>query len=135
MLRLVSQADRSCREPGGKDMNLNDRMMQRGPRISAAGRFALLICMASFLLCSAAFADTPVARLTTVTGEVSTRHGDAWQNVAAAPADLFSGDKVVTQRGRAEILYLDDGSTLTLDVGPNVTVNAPQPRRGGALLG
>jgi len=81
-----------------------------------------------------AAAQSPVARLGAATGQVSVRHGQTWSAVTAAPVDLFDGDKVATERGRAEVNYLGDGSTLVLDVGSNVTVNASQAMGGGETL-
>lgn len=98
-----------------------------------AGR-TISSCTMVVLICSSLFAQSVVARLQNVTGEVMIKHGDNWQKLTSGTADLFSGDKLVTGRGRAEIHYLDDGSTLTLDVGTNVTVSAPEPQPGGVLL-
>jgi len=78
--------------------------------------------------------DQPVASLRSATGEVMVRHGQEWQRVVNPPADLFNGDKVATDRGRAEVYFLADGSTLTLDVGTNLTVHGPEQTSAGTML-
>ena len=100
-------------------------------QLLSGGGMGLLLFLG---LSSAAAAQSLVARLSAATGQVSVRHGQSWAAVTAAPVDLYDGDKVATERGRAEVRYLGDGSTLVLDVGSNVTVNAPQAAAGGETL-
>jgi len=98
-------------------------------------RFVLFFLAASLPLIAAdQHPDQPVASLRSATGEVMVRHGQEWQRVVNPPADLFNGDKVATDRGRAEVYFLADGSTLTLDVGTNLTVNGPEQTSAGAML-
>ena len=64
----------------------------------------------------------PVATVTKVTGEVLVRHAQAWGRVTEVPLELLSGDTVSTDRGRAEVHFLRDDSTLVLDVGTHLTI-------------
>ena len=77
------------------------------------------------LLLPAAAAAQAVARITDVTGAVSFRHGEQWQPAGKTPIDLFDGDKVNTEKGRASVFFLGDESTVVLDVGTNITIHQP----------
>ena len=99
--------------------------------------FMSLAVMLSGVLLSAPclFADDqPVATVKQITGDVMIRHEENWVTVKTVPASLFNGDKISTEQGRAEIYFIDDGSVLTLDVGTNITVRAPEKQAGGGLL-
>ena len=87
-------------------------------------RVVLLLCL--LLPGPAAAEEEPVAALTQVSGEVMVLHGTVWTAVSATSVNLFSGDKVTTGRGRAEIRYLRDDSTLVLDVGTQLTITEVQ---------
>ncbi len=86
----------------------------------------LLLCL--LLPLTAAAADPqPVAVVTQVTGEVLVRHAQTWARVQAVPVNLFTGDAIATDRGRAEVHFLRDDSTLVLDVGTHLTISeAPE---------
>jgi hypothetical protein len=64
----------------------------------------------------------PIANLTQATGEVTVRHEQNWASVDQTPVELWSGDKVATEQGRAEIHFISDNSTVVLDVGGNITI-------------
>lgn len=87
------------------------------------------------LLCAAACfaADDKIAVLRQTVGDVTVRHGDQWTPVSKTPVDLYDGDKVATNRGRAEVFYPSDGSLLTLDVGSNMTIHQTSGSGGGWL--
>jgi hypothetical protein len=94
---------------------------------------ALVLCLAMALSYLAApktalpqAEASPVAALTQVTGEVMVRHSQTWVRVDMVPVDLFSGDTISTDRGRAEIHFLGDGSTLVLDVGTHLVITQTQ---------
>jgi hypothetical protein len=70
--------------------------------------------------------SSPVAALTQMTGEVIVRHNQTWVRVELVPVDLFSGDTISTDRGRAEIHFLGDDSTLVLDVGTHLVITQTQ---------
>jgi hypothetical protein len=74
---------------------------------------------------SAAADSQPVARITETNGAVTFRHGDQWQAVTKAPVELFDGDKVNTDKGRATVFFVGDESTVVLDVGTNITISQP----------
>lgn len=74
------------------------------------------------ILVGAAVAQSPVARITQLTGVVTRRHADKWSLVNKTPADLFDGDKVSTDRGRTTVVFLGDNTTVVLDVGTNITI-------------
>ncbi len=81
----------------------------------------------------AASADaTAVATLAQATGQVMVRHAGAWARVEKTPVFLFSGDTISTDRGRAEVHFLRDDSTLVLDVGTQLNITESQ--QGGSLL-
>src|SRR5437868_3442751 len=87
-----------------------------------------------FLAAGSALAQTAIARVTQMTGVVTRRHDEKWSVVSKAPADLYDGDKIVTDRGRATVQFLGDGSTVVLDVGTNVTIRqSDHPMPGGFL--
>ena len=89
-------------------------------------RKAWLPAVLAIASCAAtAQAAQPVARITDTTGAVSVRHSEQWQAITKAPVELFDGDKVNTDRGRANILFLGDESTVVLDVGTNITIHQP----------
>ena len=91
-------------------------------------------CTLLVLLFSVAcFSQTKIAILRQSTGDVAVRHGTQWTAVTQTPVDLFDGDKVVSNRGRAEIFYPSDGSVLTVDVGSNATIHQMQNTSGGWL--
>ncbi|MFQ5927385.1 MAG: FecR domain-containing protein [Terriglobia bacterium] len=83
----------------------------------------ILVLACLLLALPAAAAEQPIALLTHATGEVLVRHGADWIRVDTVPVDLFNGDKVATEQGRAEVYFWRDGSTLVLDVGTNLTVS------------
>ncbi len=87
-----------------------------------------------FLLSGSAAAQQPVARITALTGLVTKRHLDKWQIVNRTPVDLYDDDKVATDRGRATVVFLGDNSTLTLDVGTNITIQQRPAPQGGGLF-
>lgn len=96
---------------------------------------AWVLLLASFVWVLPAAADEPpVALLTHATGEVMVRQGEEWLEVDAVPVDLFNGDKVATEQGRAEIYFWRDGSTLVLDVGTNLTLSESQEGMAGRFL-
>lgn len=91
-------------------------------------------CVVLFVVVSvSAVAQNKVAIIRQSTGDVSVRHGTQWTAVTQTPVDLFDGDKVASDRVRAEIFYPGDGSTLTVDVGSNVTIHQVQNNSGGWL--
>ncbi len=103
--------------------------MHSKTRQSSAGN-ALLVMAAVLALAGLAAAQEPVARITELTGVVTMRHADKWLPVSKTPVELVNGDKVNTDKGRVNILFLGDESTVVLDVGTNITIN--QPQRFGA---
>src|SRR5512140_3143663 len=95
--------------------------------ITAAALLCLFFCAFPLL------AQTKIAIVRQSTGDVAVRHGTQWTPITQTPVDLFDGAKVVSNRGRAEIFYPGDGSTLTVDVGSNVTIHQTQNSSGGWL--
>jgi hypothetical protein len=92
----------------------------------------LLLCL---LLAGATPADPqPIAALTQATGEVMVRQGQAWARVDIVPVNLSSGDAVATDRGRAEVHFLRDDSTLVLDVGTHLTITEAEEGTAGKAL-
>ncbi len=78
--------------------------------------------------------DLPIASLTQVTGEVMVRHGENWTRAEQAPMDLVSGDTVSTDRGRAEVHFKRDDSTLVLDVGTHLVITESSSGAAGNAL-
>ena len=76
----------------------------------------------------------PVATVTKVTGDVLVRHAQAWGRVTEVPLELLSGDTVSTDRGRAEVHFLRDDSTLVLDVGTHLTIAEAEGGTAGNAL-
>lgn len=95
----------------------------------------LWVCLVLCLLLPwpAAAEPHPVAALTQVTGEVMVRHEQTWARADAVPVELFSGDSVSTDRGRAEVHFLRDDSTLVLDVGTHLTLSENSEGTGTTL--
>jgi hypothetical protein len=97
-------------------------------------RKVILLLGSLLLALPAACQQQPIARLAQATGEVSVRRGQEWLRVASLPLDLFSGDKVATGQGRAEIHFASDDSTLVLDVGGNLTITEAQESATAKLV-
>ena len=79
----------------------------------------------ALMMTAASQAQTAVARITDASGAVTYRHGEQWQAVSKTPVDLFDGDKVNTDKGRASVFFVGDESTVVLDVGTNITIHQP----------
>lgn len=84
----------------------------------------LLIFLLAFPLY--AFARTPqnvvkLGDVTSYTGEVMVRTKGVWKKLDVVPYPVFSSDKVVTGRGRAEIRFVD-GGVLKLDMDSNISI-------------
>jgi hypothetical protein len=94
----------------------------------------LRLAVVLLVLAGVASAQQPVARLTDLTGVITKRHNDQWLLVNRTPVDLFDGDKVSTDRGRASVQFLGDGSTIVLDVGTNITIHQKEPATGSSWL-
>ena len=62
----------------------------------------------ALILPSAAFAEQ-LGEITSYTGEVLIRSKGEWSKITEVPQPVFSSDKVVTKRGRAEIRFVDGG--------------------------
>lgn len=94
------------------------------------------ILLLAFLLLAlpAQAQERAIAMLTHATGEVMIRQGEEWGQVDATPLDLYGGDKVATEQGRAEIYFWRDGSTLVLDVGTNLSITETQEPTGWRVL-
>ncbi len=75
---------------------------------------------------------SPIARISNYVGVVGVRNNAGWHQVVGVNAPLYSGDKVVTERGRCEITF-NDGSLIRLDVGANVTIQERPTPSGGIL--
>jgi hypothetical protein len=75
----------------------------------------------------------PIAAITSVTGDVMVQHATVWTRVDAVPLNLFTGDTVSTDKGRAEIHFLGDSSTLDMDVGTQIVIEQ-QPASAGAQM-
>ena len=90
-------------------------------------RTSARVLLAAFALMMAvgSQAQTPVARITDASGAVTFRRGEQWQAVSKTPVDLFDGDKVNTDKGRASVFFVGDESTIVLDVGTNITIHQP----------
>lgn len=97
-----------------------------------------VLLLALLLLAAPVLAQEPqraIAMLTHATGQVTVRQGEKWLQVDTVPVDLYSGDKVATEQGRAEIYFWRDGSTLVLDVGTNLTITETEEQpRGWRIL-
>ena len=76
--------------------------------------------------------NTPMARISSYVGAVGVRNSSGWHQVVGSNVPLYSGDKVVTERGRCEITF-NDGSLVRLDVGANITI-AEKPAPSGGIL-
>jgi hypothetical protein len=68
----------------------------------------LIIVAFALILPSAAFAEK-LGEITSYTGEVLIRSKGEWSKITNVPQPVFSSDKVVTKRGRAEIRFVDGG--------------------------
>jgi hypothetical protein len=88
-----------------------------------------------FLLPSLAFgADEPVriGDITAFTGEVLARTNGVWVKVKSAPHPVFSADKVVTRKGRAEIAFVD-GGMMRLNLDSNASIEQVEDEEGFAF--
>lgn len=79
-----------------------------------------LILLVVLALVSDARANQPIARVSKFVGEVFVRSqttppAGQWRKVTAAPHQLFNGDEIRTERGRAEILYPNDDAIRVLE--------------------
>ena len=81
-----------------------------------------LVCLPALRLAAQQPEAQAIANLTQATGEVTVRHEQSWAQVDKTPVELWSGDKVATEQGRAEIHFISDGSTVVVDVGGNITI-------------
>lgn len=89
-------------------------------------RFGLIIC--ALVLTSLSFParviaarDNRISHIYLYTGNVLVRTKMKWMRLETTPFPLYSGDKVVTKKGRSEILFLD-GSIIKLDMDTNFKV-------------
>lgn len=63
-----------------------------------------------------------IGEITASNGEVLIRAQGKWMRLKKTPRALYGSDKVVTRRGRAEIVFVDGGH-LRLDVDTNVSIH------------
>lgn len=70
-----------------------------------------------------------IARITAFTGEVRVRNRMEWLWVTKVGHPLFSGDKVVTKRGRAEVTF-EDGSVIRLGLNASVKITEKTELKG-----
>lgn len=81
-----------------------------------------------------AAAGTVVAKagdIVSYTGQVLVRSQGKWMRLKQTPHAVYSSDKIVTKRGRAEVKFTD-GSTMRLDVDSNVTITQKLETAGTA---
>ena len=96
--------------------------------------FVILACL---LLALPAFssAEPAVVKLgdvTSYTGDVLVRTKGIWKRLKAVPHPVFSSDKVVTKRGRAEIAFVD-GGILKINLDSNLSVVEKKEAEGWAI--
>ncbi len=70
-----------------------------------------------------------VATVTSFVGEVLVRNRMVWARVEKVGHPLFTGDKVVTKRGRAEVTFAD-GSLLRLGMDSNIQIAEKEQVKG-----
>jgi hypothetical protein len=93
---------------------------------------SLLILLLAFPV--AAFASIPrevvkLGDITSYTGDVLVRTKGAWGKIENVPYPVFSSDKVVTKRGRAEVSFLD-GASLRMNVDSDLSIVQKQEIEG-----
>ncbi|MBI3013480.1 MAG: FecR domain-containing protein, partial [Candidatus Tectomicrobia bacterium] len=89
-----------------------------------------LFTVGSVLIAPPVFAQTEsIARIDQFQGVVWVKSQENWTVVERVPVDLVSGDKVVTQEGRARVVWSDGG---VVDVSPdsNVRITEKKESRG-----
>ncbi len=69
--------------------------------------------------------DTKIGDIATFKGEVLIRTQKNWKRLKKVPYPLYATDKVVTRRGRAEVLFVD-GGRLRLDTDTNISIHQLQ---------
>src|SRR3990172_10782297 len=99
-------------------------------------RLSLLLLLAASLLLiqTRVYSQEPIARVSSFVGEVFVRSAvtppaGEWRRLTAAPAPLFNGDEVRTERGRAEVLYPNDDAVRILE-NSTARVSLSQESRG-----
>src|SRR3989337_350658 len=102
--------------------------------LSARFISVLLIASAILLIQTPAYSQEPIARVSSFVGEVFVRSqvtppAGEWRRLTAAPANLFNGDEVRTERGRAEIIYPNDDAVRILENSTARFTLSQEPRR------
>ncbi|MCP4105069.1 MAG: FecR domain-containing protein [Desulfobacteraceae bacterium] len=76
--------------------------------------------------------DVRIGDVTAFTGNVLVRTNGKWSKLEKIPFPIFTSDKVVTRRGRAEVEFIG-GGILRLDAESNVSINQSEVRSGVLL--
>ena len=95
--------------------------------------FVILALVLPFIQ-TPAYSQEPIARVSSFVGEVFVRSAvtppaGEWRRLTAAPAPLFNGDEVRTERGRAEVIYPNDDAVRILENSTARFTVSQEPRR------
>jgi hypothetical protein len=91
----------------------------------------LMVFVFALILPATAFAEK-VGDITSYTGDVLVRTKGEWNKITKVPHPVFSSDKVVTKRGRAEIKF-GDGGFIRMHVDSILSIVRKQETEGLAL--
>lgn len=95
--------------------------------------FILIFAIITAIPCSAFAApemkDARIGDVTKFTGDVLVRTNGNWRKLTKTPYPIYSSDKVVTNRGRAEV-SLADGGILKMDTDSNISISRRAAQSG-----
>jgi hypothetical protein len=92
----------------------------------------IALCLILPSLAVGADGQVKVGDITAFTGEVLARTKGVWVKIKTAPHPVYSSDKIVTRRGRAEI-GLVDGGVMRLNLDSNVSIEQVEEEEGFAF--
>ena len=97
--------------------------------IISLSRFLLTFLLGAFFICSQAYADVPVAKITGFQGEAVIMSGTQFASVTQVGQTLNNGDFVQTKQGSADITF-SDGAVMNVRPFTNVAISERKVQAG-----
>jgi hypothetical protein len=91
--------------------------------------FAIIMALPCAGFAAPEMKDARIGDVTKFTGDVLVRTNGNWKKLAKTPYPIYSSDKVVTNRGRAEV-SLTDGGILKMDTDSNISISRSAEQSG-----
>ncbi|MDM8536354.1 FecR family protein [Desulfobacterales bacterium HSG17] len=95
--------------------------------------FVMLLILVCPLAASHAAETKGMGQVTAYTGDVIVRTNGKWAKLKKIPHTLYSSDKVVTNRGRAQVQF-HDGDVIKLDIDSNISMNEEKGTESKSML-